>query len=164
MYDKSILQETADILFRKHYTLAVAESVTAGLLQAAFAAAENATSFFQGGITAYNAKQKYTHLQVDILHAVSCNCVSDLIASEMALGVSKSFLSDWGIAITGYASPLPGHDMNPLYAHFAISFKNEIVKSGKITASIKEPLQVQLFYVNTILKEMLDLLKTIERN
>ena len=35
MYDKSILQETADILFRKHYTLAVAESVTAGLLQAA---------------------------------------------------------------------------------------------------------------------------------
>ena len=82
----------------------------------------------------------------------------------MALGVSKSFLSDWGIAITGYASPLPGHDMNPLYAHFAISFKNDIVNSGKITAAIKEPLQVQLFYVNTILKEMLDLLKTIERN
>src|SRR5205809_1610359 len=110
MFDKITLQEAADILFRKHYTLAVAESVTAGLLQAAFAAAENATAFFQGGITAYNTKQKYMHLHVDILHAVSCNCVSDAIASQMASGVSKSFLSNWGIGVTGYASPLPGHD------------------------------------------------------
>ncbi|MDB5279599.1 MAG: CinA family protein [Ferruginibacter sp.] len=163
MFDKVILQETADSLFRKHQTLAVAESVTAGLLQAAFAAAENATAFFQGGITAYNAKQKYTHLHIDILHAISCNCVSESTASEMALGVSNSFLSDWGIGITGYASPLPGHDMNPLYAHFAISFKNDVVKSGKITTNIKEPLQVQLVYVNRILKELLDVLNTIDR-
>jgi nicotinamide-nucleotide amidase len=164
MFDKVILQAAADVLLRKRYTLAVGESVTAGLLQAAFASAENATAFFQGGLTAYNAQQKYKHLHVDLVHAVSCNSVSDTIASEMALGVSKTFLSDWGIGITGYASPLAGHDMNPLYAYYAISFKNDIIKSGKLLSEIKEPLTVQLKYVNSILKEFSDLLISIERN
>ena len=164
MFDKIILQDAADILYRKHHTLSVAESFTAGLLQLAFASAENATAFFQGGITAYNAKQKYTHLHVDLLHAISCNSVSETIASELALGVSRSFSSHWGIGITGYASALPGHDMNPLYAYYAFSFKNDIVKAGEITCENKEPFQVQLHYVNSILKEFLDLLSAIERN
>ena len=160
MFNRIILQEAADILIRKNHSLAIAESVTAGLLQVAFAAAENASSFFQGGITAYNAKQKITHLHIDIPHAISCNCVSETVASEMATGVSKSFLSDWGIGITGYASPLPGHEMNPLYAYYAISFKNNILKSGRITAEIKETLQVQLIYADKILSHFLTLLKT----
>ena len=162
MFNKTVLQEIADILFRKHDTVAVAESVTAGLLQSAFASANNATVFFQGGITAYNAKQKYTHLHVDVLHAVSCNCVSESIAAEMAMGASRSFLSDWGIGITGYASPLPGHDMDPLYAFYAINFKDEIVKVGEIMAEPAEPFQVQLKYVNSILLGFLDALKLRE--
>lgn len=82
----------------------------------------------------------------------------------MALGVSKSFLSDWGIGITGYASPVAGHKMNPLYAYYAISFKNDIVKSGEITAEVKDPFQVQLIYVNCILKYFLDLLEVIDNS
>ncbi|MEJ8842580.1 nicotinamide-nucleotide amidohydrolase family protein [Lacibacter sp. H375] len=159
MFNKTILQEIANILFREQYTIAVAESVTAGLLQAALASAENATIFFQGGITAYNARQKYQHLHVDVLHAVSCNCVSAFVASEMAVAVSKSFTSDLGIGITGYASPLPGHSMNPLYAFYAISFKYEIVKAGEILAEPDEPSQVQLKYVNSILLALRDTLK-----
>lgn len=162
MFNKTILQEIADILFRKQYTIAAAESVTAGLLQAAMASAENATVFFQGGITAYNAKQKYRHLHVDVLQAVSCNGVSASIASEMALGVSRSFSSDWGIGVTGYASPLPEHDMNPLYAFYAISFKDEIVKAGEIMAEPGEPFQVQLRYVHLILLNLRDTLKEKE--
>lgn len=140
----------------------MAESVTAGLIQAALASPENASVFFQGGLTAYNAKQKYTHLQVDLKNAISCNSVSETIAIEMALGISKSFLSDWGIGITGYASSLPGHDMNPLYAYYAISFKNDIVKAGEITTIEKDPFQVQLIYVNSTLEYFLELLKEID--
>ncbi len=161
MFDRIALQETGDFLFRQHYTVAVAESVTAGLLQTAFAAAENATSFFQGGITAYNAKQKYTHLQVNILDAISCNCVSQAVASEMALGVSKSFLSDWGIGVTGYSSALPGHKMSKLYAYFAIGFHNEIVEADKLISEIEDPLQVQLKYVNTILNTFMKHLRSM---
>lgn len=162
MFNKTVLQEIAAILLRKQYTIAAAESVTAGLLQAALASAENATVFFQGGITAYNAKQKYRHLHVDVLHAVSCNGVSASIASEMALGISRAFSSDWGIGITGYASPLPEHDMDPLYAFYAISFKDEIVKAGEMMAESEEPFQVQLKYVHSILFNLLDTLKEKE--
>jgi PncC family amidohydrolase len=141
----------------------VGESVTAGLLQTALASAENATAFFQGGITTYNAKQKYTHLHVNLQHAVSCNCVSEKVALEMALGVSRSFLSDWGIGITGYAAPLPGHDMDPLYAFYALCFRGEILKRGELTCSIKEPLQVQLAYMHDVMKELLQAIQQMQQ-
>ncbi|HEX2684314.1 MAG TPA: CinA family protein [Ferruginibacter sp.] len=162
MFKKELIQEIADRLSKKQYSIAVAESVTAGLIQAALASAENASVFFQGGITAYNAKQKYTHLQVDLLHAASCNCVSPTVAEQMAQAVSRSFSSDWGIAITGYASPLPGHDMNPLYAYYAISFKGEILRSEEITAVPAEAIEVQLKYVHQLLQGFLNTLKTKE--
>jgi len=162
MFNKSVLQDIADILYREHYTIAVAESVTAGLLQAAFASAQNASVFFQGGITAYNARQKYTHLQVDLVNAISSNCVSEAIAADMAIGVGRSFSSDWAIAVTGYASSLPGHDLNPLYAFYAISFKDEIVKAGEIMTVPAESLNVQLVYVDAILLEFLAVLKLRE--
>jgi PncC family amidohydrolase len=162
MFNKTVLQEIAGIMIRKQYSIAVGESVTAGLLQAALASAENATVFFQGGITAYNVKQKYSHLHVDVLHAVSCNCVSGTVAAEMALGAGRSFSSNWGIGITGYASPLPGHDMDPLYAFYAISFRDEVVKTGEMTVEAGEPFKVQLHYVNSILQDLLDALKLKE--
>ncbi len=155
MFDKALLQKAADAMNQHHFTLAVAESVTAGLLQVAFSSTENATTFFQGGVTVYNARQKYKQLYVNLLEAVSCNCVSPQIANEMALGVSRSFQTDWGIGITGYASPLPGHEMNPLYAYYAICYKNEILRSEQLTANPGETLSVQLLYVKGILEGLL---------
>jgi PncC family amidohydrolase len=152
MFDHYTLQQLADRLLAKQYSVAVAESVTAGLLQAALASADNATGFFQGGITTYNARQKFTHLQVDLKHALSNNCVSDLVAAQMALGVIKSFHTDWGIGITGYASPLPGHDMETLFAHFSIVFRGEVIENKKIFTHEKEPFKVQIEYVDTVLK------------
>ena len=43
-----------DILIEDGKTLTVAESVTAGLLQAALSLALGASQLFQGGITVYN--------------------------------------------------------------------------------------------------------------
>lgn len=53
------------ILIERKQTVAVAESVTAGLLQVRLSLAENAREFFQGGITAYNV----THAGWGILFA-----------------------------------------------------------------------------------------------
>ncbi len=52
-------------------TIAVAESVTAGLVQGAFSQAEDPRLFFQGGITACNVAQKCRHLCVEPIHAVA---------------------------------------------------------------------------------------------
>ena len=69
------LKEFADkagrLLIKKKNTIAVAESVTAGNLQAVFSLAKDATAFFQGGITAYNIGQKCRHLLVEPTHAIN---------------------------------------------------------------------------------------------
>lgn len=104
MYNRENVQQLANQLIKEKQSLAVAESVTAGLMQLAFAGANHATSFFEGGITAYNLLQKWRLLQVDETHALTCNCVSPKVALEMAAGVRKMFKTDWGIGITGYAA------------------------------------------------------------
>ena len=51
MIEKSLIDPIGNILKRKEQTIAVAESVTAGLLQLSLSAATDASLFFQGGIT-----------------------------------------------------------------------------------------------------------------
>src|SRR5690349_20740357 len=105
--DSSLLDNIGQLLLSRQQTIAIAESVTAGLLQFHLSTATDAAKFFHGGITAYNVAQKFKHLDVEPIHALSCNCVSQKVADEMAMNVSHNFNSDWGIAITGYATPVP---------------------------------------------------------
>lgn len=86
-------------------TLAVAESVTCGRLQARLGRISGASDFFLGGITVYSLDQKSRHLGVDRAAAAAVNSVSAEIAEQMARGVCLLFGSDMGIATTGYAEP-----------------------------------------------------------
>jgi len=84
-------------------TLAVAESLTSGRLQAAIGAISGASEFFLGGLTAYSLEQKVRHLGVDRAAAASVNSVSAAVAEQMARGACALFGSDLGVATTGYA-------------------------------------------------------------
>ncbi len=86
-------------------TLAVAESVTAGHVQARVAAVAGASNYFLGGVTAYTLEQKVKLLGVDRAAAKKVNCVSAQVAEEMALGVCALLGADVGVATTGYAEP-----------------------------------------------------------
>ena len=77
MFDKKLIDDIGNKFKEKKQSIAVAESVTSGLLQAAFSNAKEASFFFQGGITAYNIGQKSRHLLVEPLHAIEYNCVSN---------------------------------------------------------------------------------------
>ena len=146
-------------LKKKDQSIAVAESVTGGLLQAAFSNADEASFFFQGGITTYNIGQKCRHLLVEPLHAIECNCVSEKIAQQMSENAGKLFLSDYAIGITGYASFLPEKNIGELFCFYSITLKDKIVKSGRINADTEEGLATQLFYVNCVLEVLDELLE-----
>lgn len=132
------LQLICDLCVKQHLTVATAESVTAGAIQALLSRATGASLFFQGGITVYNTGQKVKHLQVEPIHALSCNAVSERVAVEMSQGVCALFNSDIGISITGYAVPLPEEGINELFAFYAIVVNKEVVKKGKIVPRQKE--------------------------
>ena len=157
LFDKKILEAIGKKLIRKKQSVSVAESVTSGLLQLAFSSIPDASQFFQGGITVYNLRQKYKHLKVELKHALSVNCVSQQVAIEMALHVCEHYSSDWGIGVTGYASPVPESD-NKVFAFYAISYKNKLKAKGKIPARKAGPIQLQLKYTNFIMQKFVRLL------
>jgi nicotinamide-nucleotide amidase len=152
MFDSEAIEKIRLHLIQNHLTIALAESVTAGLMQSAFASAEMASEFFQGGVTAYNIDQKVNLLKIDRKTGEECNCVSPEISEQMAAGAISLFKSDFGISITGYATPVPESDFR-LYAYFTISKNGKKLLSDKLKGGDQKPLDVQIRYVNEILKK-----------
>lgn len=150
-FKKSLLDDIGGILKSVNETVSLAESVTSGCLQFSFSQMEKASDFFKGGITAYTIEQKVNLLKVDEQEAQRCNCVSEKIAEQMALHVAQLFGTDWGIAVTGYATPVEESDYK-IFAYFSFAYKNEIILSKKLELySISDPVAAQMYYTEFIL-------------
>jgi len=158
LYNDEIIEKIKTILVAEKLTLSVAESVTSGHLQAAFSSAKDASKFFQGGITAYNAGQKCRHLNIEPIAALEDNCVTEKVSCEMAAQVNELFISDFGIAITGYAACMPEQGINNLFAFFAIAKKQEILLCNKITSDKQEGIDTQIDFTNQVIIKFLELL------
>jgi len=102
-------------------TLAVAESLTSGRLQARIGAISGASNFFRGGITAYTLESKVRHLGVDRAAAASVDCVSAAVAEQMAQGACALFDADLGAATTGYAEPTADGSVKEPFAWWALA-------------------------------------------
>jgi nicotinamide-nucleotide amidase len=117
-------------------TLAVAESMTSGRIQARVGAISGASNFFSGGITAYNLDQKVRHLGVDRAAATAVNCVSAGVAEQMARGVCALFGADVGVATTGYAEPSADPVVPDPFAWWAIAWRqrdgSSATRSGRV--------------------------------
>ncbi|HTH31035.1 MAG TPA: CinA family protein [Lacibacter sp.] len=144
-------------LVERKETIAVAESVSGGLFQFALSSIENAAQLFQGGITVYNTAQKFKHLQVEPVHALEVNAVSQQVANQMALHVQHLFASHWGAGITGYASPVP-ESGGKTYAYFSIAYGHEIMCAGELKSSAEKPADVQHYYIEAVISNLHDLL------
>lgn len=83
-------------------TLAVAESLTGGLLASAFARAPGSSEWFVGGIVAYSSAVKY-----DLLDVPDGPVVSEAAAVAMARGACRLLRADIAVAVTGVAGPDP---------------------------------------------------------
>lgn len=155
MYNEEIINRIKDIIVKKGETVSVAESVTSGHFQVAFSLAMEASQYFQGGITVYNIGQKTRHLNIEPTYALEVNCVAEKVSADMAKEISKKFLSDYGVGITGYATIVPQCEKEGLFAFFCISYKDEIVVSEKLTSTGEGSLHVQLDYTNQGLQHFL---------
>ncbi|MGW1894632.1 CinA family protein [Streptomyces sp. NPDC002004] len=86
-------------------TLAVAESLTGGLVAARITDVPGASKVFRGSVTAYATDLKRDLLGVDGALLDSSGAVDPGVALEMAAGVRKALGADWGLATTGVAGP-----------------------------------------------------------
>ncbi len=155
-FSESLLKEIGAYFLDAKEKIAVAESVTAGYLQNAFSQITNASEFFNGGITAYTLETKVKLLNINPKEADKEDCVSKNIAEKMALEVSLLLDTEWSIAITGYATPVPESD-HQLYAYYSICYLGKIILSEKVELfEAISSAEAQKLYVERILEDLYD--------
>lgn len=101
-------------LTRAKQRLGVAESCTAGLLGARVANVPGASSWFLGGVIAYDNALKRDLLGVPDEILATDGAVSPACAQAMAEGVRTATGSQWGLSITGIAGPGGGTPGKPV--------------------------------------------------
>lgn len=88
-------------------TLAVAESLTGGLLSATIVEVPGASRVFRGGLVVYATDLKHSLAGVDAQLLDDLGPVSAEVALELARGARSRCTATWGLATTGVAGPGP---------------------------------------------------------
>ena len=110
----SMLESLHDLCVSKGISVAVAESCTSGLIASKLTLKSGSSTFFKGGIIAYQNDIKIKILGVDEQAILQYTEVSTEIVRQMAEGVRKSFFADYSIATSGYAGPSGGTNNNSI--------------------------------------------------
>jgi nicotinamide-nucleotide amidase len=95
------------LLAARGETLALAESVTGGLLASRLAAVPGASRALLGGAVAYAPKAKEALLGVGADLLASSGTVGEDVTLEMATRARKLLGATWALAVTGNAGPAP---------------------------------------------------------
>jgi nicotinamide-nucleotide amidase len=99
--------EILEALAAREETLAVAESLTGGLLAATLVDIPGASRVFRGGLVVYatDLKASLAGVSADLL--ATAGAVHPDTAAALARGARTRCGADWGVATTGVAGPDP---------------------------------------------------------
>lgn len=111
---KKLSKEISEIFWREGYTLATAESCTAGNVAAIITAVPGSSRFYKGGVVAYadEVKENLLHVKAETLQA--CGAVSEETVIEMVKGAIDTFGTDYAMATSGIAGPGGGTPEKPV--------------------------------------------------
>jgi nicotinamide-nucleotide amidase len=107
-HDDRLTDAVARTFKDRGWTLAVAESLTGGLLANRFARSPDASDWFRGGVVAYGPETKRMLLAIG-----DADVVSEDAASAMACTVAALFDADVAVAVTGVGGPDPEDGLPP---------------------------------------------------
>jgi nicotinamide-nucleotide amidase len=102
-------------------TVAVAESLTAGLVGAALTEVPGSSAVFRGGVQVYATDLKTALAGVPEAVLAEHGAVSEQTAVAMAQGVRERLGSTYGLALTGVAGPDPQEGHPPGTLHVAVA-------------------------------------------
>ncbi len=152
------------LLLRPRLTLAAAESLTGGQVQARLTSVSGASEYFLGGVTAYSLDQKVKLLGVNRAHAKTVDCVSQRVAVEMAAGAAQLFGADLAVATTGYAEPAPAKKVRTPQAWWALCHRHRgaaVILSGQLEVPGADRVTVQERVAEAVLAELAKYLREL---
>jgi nicotinamide-nucleotide amidase len=94
-------------LLDRRQTLAVAESLTGGLVAATLVEIAGVSAVFRGGLVVYATDLKHSLAGVPEELLAEVGPVDPDVAAALAAGVRQRCAADWGLATTGVAGPEP---------------------------------------------------------
>ncbi|MBN3032825.1 MAG: CinA family protein [Candidatus Saganbacteria bacterium] len=100
-------QQIAEQLKKSGQTVAVAESLTGGLISSRLTDLPGSSDYFIGGIVSYSPRIKVTQVGVPAGVISQYGVVSKEVAVALAEEIKKRFRTDIGLAATGVAGPAP---------------------------------------------------------
>ena len=115
--DQTMESVVLDLLRERGLTLAVAESVTGGLIASRLTDTPGTSDVLKGGVVSYFSEVKF-----DLLGVPEGPVVTAEAARAMAVGVRRLLKADVGIAVTGVAGPesQEGQPVGTVYCGWAI--------------------------------------------
>lgn len=124
----TVVEALAGVLRRKKLSVAVAESLTGGLVGAELSRAMGASDFFLGSLVCYSNDSKRDVAGVDPEILESHGAVSEATAGALAEAAARKFDADLGLATTGVAGPAEQEGKPPgtIYVAAALAQRTEI--------------------------------------
>jgi len=114
-YDDETLEGiVAHLLQERKLTIALAESLTGGLIGDRLTDVPGSSTFFERGIIAYSNRAKIELLSVPPAVINEYGAVSRETAIYMAKGIRTLANTDLGLAVTGIAGPTGGSEIKPV--------------------------------------------------
>ena len=151
----SLLNNLQQLCIEKGVSVAVAESCTAGLIASKLTTVSGSSSYFKGGVVAYQNEIKTKILGVSRSIIDEKTEVSAEVVKQMAKSVLEKFDADFAVATSGYAGPTGGTNKNPIGTVFiAIASVAGVVVSRFIFSGNRQSI------VNQASESALDLLYT----
>ena len=98
--DETMEHVVGELLGQRQWSLAIAESMTGGLVSSRIVDTPEASSWFKGGVVTYASEVKF-----NVLGVREGPVVCEGVAVQMAEGVRKLLDTDVGLSVTGVAGP-----------------------------------------------------------
>ncbi len=130
--DEDLHDVVARLLLEQRRTLAVAESLTGGLITALLTRVPGISASLQGGVVAYANEAKTRLLGVPETLLAEHGAVSAPVAEAMAQGVRDRFGADLAVSTTGIAGPGGGSAEKPVGLVFIGLASAEGVRSWRV--------------------------------
>ena len=119
--------EIGELLSSNNLKLSIAESCTAGGISSRICEVAGSSKYFLGGIVAYSNSSKIRDLSVSELDIQNFTEVSDVVALQMANGVSRKFNTEFSISTTGYSGP-SGKDVGKIFVSVKTPKNTDVVE------------------------------------
>lgn len=113
-YDEDTVERRIHALLGdRGWTVAVAESLTAGLVSHRLTSPPGSSDVVKGGMVVYATETKVSLLGVDADLIERAGVVSEPVAEAMAAAVAERMSADVGLSLTGVAGPGPAEGIEP---------------------------------------------------